>query len=159
MHTPASSSGAGERLTSLLASPSVAVDGNRAVRALRRPANWVQLLKFGIVGASGYVVNLVVYTALLGIGAHKAAVVSFVVSASNNYWWNRHWTFAGTKGSFAYQGARFFVVSFAALVVNQLWLFVFLDWLGLGKIVSQALAIALVMPLNFIGNKLWSFRR
>ena len=50
-------------------------------------------------------------------------------------------------------------VSVAALLVNQLWLFVFLDWLGLGKIVSQALAIALVMPLNFLGNKLWSFRR
>ena len=30
---------------------------------------------------------------------------------------------------------------------------------GLGKIVAQALAIALVTPLNFVGNKLWSFRR
>jgi putative flippase GtrA len=116
-------------------------------------------MKFGVVGASGYVVNLVVYAALLGIGPHKAALVSFVVAAANNYWWNRHWTFAGSKGNFALQGARFFVVSFVALLVNQLWLFVFLDWLGLGKIVSQALAIALVMPLNFIGNKLWSFRR
>ena len=137
----------------------MAVQGNRAVRALRQPANWVQLLKFGVVGASGYVVNLVVYAALLGIGAHKAAAVSFVVAAANNYWWNRHWTFVGSKGNFAYQGARFFVVSVAAFVVNQLWLFVFLDWFGLGKIVSQALAILLVMPLNFLGNKLWSFRR
>ena len=45
---------------------------NRAVQALRRPHNWIQLAKFGIVGASGYVVNLAVYTALLGIGAHGA---------------------------------------------------------------------------------------
>ena len=137
----------------------MAANQNRAVRALKRPANWVQLLKFGIVGISGYVVNLAVYAALLGIGPLKAAIVSFVVAAANNYWWNRHWTFAGQKGHFALQGARFFVVSLAALLVNQLWLFVFLDWLELGKIVSQALAIALVMPLNFIGNKLWSFRR
>jgi putative flippase GtrA len=137
----------------------VAVQQNRAVRALSKPANWVQLLKFGIVGASGYLVNLVVYAALLGIGAHKAALVSFVVSAANNYWWNRHWTFADSRGHFAYQGMRFFVVSAAALLVNQFWLFVFLDWLGMGKIVSQALAIVLVMPLNFLGNKLWSFRR
>jgi putative flippase GtrA len=140
-------------------SPSVAVLEKRAVRALRRPANWVQLFKFGVVGTSGYVVNLVVYTALLGIGAHKAAAVSFVVAAANNYWWNRHWTFAGQKGSFALQGARFFVVSIAAFLVNQFWLFVFLDWLGMGKVVAQALAIILVMPLNFLGNKLWSFRR
>ena len=119
----------------------------------------MQLLKFGIVGVSGYAINLVVYAALLGIGPHKAAVVSFVVSAASNYWWNRHWTFVGQKGHFALQGMRFFAVSLVALLVGQLWLFVFLDWFGLGKIVSQALAIILVMPLNFLGNKLWSFRR
>jgi len=131
----------------------------RTARALRAPHNWVQLAKFGLVGLSGYVVNLAVYAALLGIGAHKAALVSFVVSASNNYWWNRHWTFSDQKGHFAQQGLRFFVVALAALAVNQLWLLVFLDWLGWGKIVSQAIAIVLVMPLNFLGNKLWSFRR
>jgi dolichol-phosphate mannosyltransferase len=130
----------------------------RTARALRAPHNWLQLAKFGLVGLSGYVVNLVVYAALLGIGAHKAALVSFIVSAANNYWWNRHWTFSDQKGHFAQQGLRFFVVALAALAVNQLWLLVFLDWLGWGKIVSQAIAIVLVMPLNFLGNKLWSFR-
>ena len=94
----------------------------------------------------------------LGLGAHTAAAISFVVSAANNYWWNRHWTFAHQKGHFALQGVRFFVVSATALAVNQIWLFVFLDWFGWGKIVSQAIAIILVTPLNFIGNKLWSFR-
>jgi putative flippase GtrA len=131
----------------------------RTARALRAPHNWFQLAKFGLVGLSGYVVNLLVYAALLGIGAHKAALISFVVSAANNYWWNRHWTFSEQKGHFAQQGLRFFVVALAALAVNQLWLLVFLDWLGWGKIVSQAIAIVLVMPLNFLGNKLWSFRR
>ncbi len=131
----------------------------RAAEALRRPQNWIQLAQFGAVGLSGYVVNLGVYWALLGIGAHKAAVVSFVVSAANNYWWNRHWTFAHQKGSFAYQGLRFLIVAVVALLVNQLWLVLFLDTLHLGKLVSQAIAIVLVTPLNFIGNKLWSFRR
>jgi putative flippase GtrA len=130
----------------------------RAGRALRAPHNWMQLAKFCVVGGSGYVINLVVYTLLLGLGAHVAAVISFVVSASNNYWWNRHWTFRGQRGHFALQGMRFFAVSTAALLVNQLWLLVFLDLLGMGKIVSQAIAIILVTPLNFIGNKLWSFR-
>ena len=130
----------------------------RTVRALRRPHNWIQLAKFGIVGASGYVINLAVYAALLGIGPHQAALVSFVVSAGNNYWWNRHWTFVHQKGHFALQGMAFFLVAVAALGVNQLWLLVFLDWFGMGKIVAQAIAIILVTPLNFVGNKLWSFR-
>ena len=132
---------------------------NRAVRALRRPANWMQLARFCAVGASGYVINLAVYALLLGLGAHTAAAISFVVSAANNYWWNRHWTFAHAKGHFGLQGVRFLVVSTVALLVNQLWLLVFLDLAGLGKIVAQAIAIVLVTPLNFVGNKLWSFRR
>jgi len=136
-----------------------ALDPARVSRALRRPGNWVQLAKFGVVGASGYAINLGVYTALLGLGAHVAAAISFVVSAASNYWWNRHWTFAREKGRFAHQGARFLAVSVAAFLVNQIWLFVFLDGFGLGKIVSQAIAIVLVTPLNFVGNKLWSFRR
>ena len=131
----------------------------RAVQALTHAPNWVQLAKFGAVGATGYIINLAVYSALLGIGAHKAALISFVVSASSNYWWNRHWTFAEQKGHFAQQGMRFFVVALVALAVNQLWLLIFLDWLGWGKIVSQAVAVILVMPLNFLGNKLWIFRR
>ena len=131
----------------------------RTARALRHPPNWIQLAKFGIVGLSGFAINFGIYDALLGIGAHKAAAISFVVSAASNYWWNRHWTFAGQKGSFATQGMRFYVVSIVAFGVNQLWLAVFLDWLGWGKRISEVVAILLVMPLNFLGNKLWSFRR
>jgi putative flippase GtrA len=131
----------------------------RTVRALRHPPNWIQLAKFGVVGASGFVVNLVIYKLLLGIGAHGAAAVSFVVSAAWNYWWNRHWTFVANKGNVTLQGIRFYVVSAAAFGVNQLWLTVFLDWLHWGKLVAQAVAIILVTPLNFLGNKLWSFRR
>jgi putative flippase GtrA len=54
---------------------------------------------------------------------------------------------------------RFFAVSAFAFGANQFWLFVFLDWLGWGKLVAAAVAVVFVTPLNFIGNKLWSFRR
>ncbi|MGZ4388154.1 MAG: GtrA family protein [Gaiellaceae bacterium] len=131
----------------------------RAARALRHPANWIQLAKFGVVGASGYVVNLAVYAALLHAGLHfrLAAVVSFVVSAASNYVLNRAWTFRAQRGHFAYQGVRFLVVSVVSLGANQVWLTLFV-WAGAGKIVAQAISIVLVMPLNFLGNKLWSFR-
>ncbi len=131
---------------------------SRTAAALRRRHNWVQLVKFGVVGASGYAINLAVFSALLAWGAHVAAAISFVVSAASNYWWNRHWTFVGQKGSFAMQGMRFYVVSGVAFAFNQLWLVVFIDWLRWREVLSQAIAIVLVTPLNFLGNKLWSFR-
>jgi putative flippase GtrA len=132
------------------------------MQALRRPQNWVQLAKFGIVGASGYVVNLAVYALLLK-QAHLhyllAATGSFLVAATNNYVWNRLWTFRHQRGHIAYQGLRFLVVAGIAYLANLGLLTGFVEVVGVGKIISQAVAIVLVTPLNFIGNKLWSFRR
>jgi putative flippase GtrA len=131
------------------------------VRALRAPHNWVQLARFCAVGASGYVINLAVYTALLkwaGLHYLGAAFFSFLVAVSNNYWWNRHWTFRRRRGHFGYQGMRFVVVSAVALGANLALLRVLVA-LGVGKVVAQAIAVVAVTPLNFVGNKLWSFAR
>ena len=133
----------------------------RAGRALRRPANWVQLAKFGAVGATGYVVNLAIYTALLrGAGWHYAyaATVSFLVAVTNNDLWNRVWTFRHQRGHLGFQGLRFLVVALVAYVAN-LGILSALIALGMDKVLAQAIAIVLVTPLNFVGNKLWSFRR
>ena len=136
------------------------VGRGRVDAALRRRANWEQLVKFCLVGATGYVVNLAVYTALLrGAGLHyvPAAIGSFLVAVSNNYWWNRHWTFRGQRGHVVFQGLRFLVVSTMALAANLVVLHLLVT-AGLGEVLAQALAIMLVTPVNFIGNKMWSFR-
>src|SRR4029453_2888178 len=101
----------------------------RAGRALSRPHNWVQLAKFAAVGASGYVINLAVSTALLrGAGFHYAAAAtcSFLVAVSNNYLWNRLWTFHDQRGHVAWQGLRFLVVALVAHGANPALLSAFL---------------------------------
>ena len=148
-----------ERSTSV--GVAAALARTRAGRALRRQQNWIQLAKFTAVGASGYVVNLAVFSALfLGVDLdHRlAAVCSFLVAVTNNYTWNRLWTFHGERGHVAYQGARFFFVAVLALVANLVALEVLIK-LGLPEIAAQAIAIVLVTPINFVGNKLWTFRR
>jgi putative flippase GtrA len=128
--------------------------------ALRARHNWEQLAQFCVVGAVGYLINLAVYALLLHESVHYllAATLSFLVAVANNYWLNRHWTFRERKAGVAAQGARFFLISVASLGANLLVLHVLIR-LGLGKLVGQAIAIVLVTPLNFVGNKLWSFRR
>ena len=128
--------------------------------AARRPASWWQLLKFGLVGASGYLVNLAVFALLSGnLGAHHilAALGAFAVAVSNNFLWNRHWTFAAGDGHAGFQAARFFAVSVAALLVNLAVLEALVAGTTLGPLASQAIAVAVAMPLNFLGNKLWTF--
>ncbi len=132
----------------------------RAGAALRRRANWEQLARFCVVGASGYVVNLAVYTLLLhfaGLHYLAAATLSFLVAVTNNYTWNRLWTFRGQRGNVGVQGLRFLVVSTTALAANLLVLRLLVGEAELGKVLAQAIAIVLVTPLNFVGNKLWSF--
>jgi len=133
----------------------------RAARALRRPANWIELAKFCVVGTSGYLVNLAVYTALLhGAGVYYllAATCSFVVAVTNNYTWNRVWTFRARRGHLYFQGLRFLIVSLCALAANLLVLRALVG-LDLDKVAAQATAIVLVTPLSFLGNRLWSFGR
>ena len=129
--------------------------------ALRQPANWLQLLRFATVGASGYVVNLIVFTVAVhgaGFGYALAATLAFIVALANNFVWNRLWTFKAADGHAGFQAARFIVVSLCAFAFNLLVLFALVEFAGLAEVPAQAIAIAAATPLNFIGNKLWSFK-
>ena len=133
----------------------------RVRAALRKPANWLQLVRFGTVGASGYVVNLAVFTAAVhgaGFAYYVAATLAFIVALSNNFFWNRVWTFRAHDGHAGFQAARFVVVSLVAFAFNLLVLFVLVEFAGLAKVPAQGIAIAAATPMNFLGNKLWSFK-
>jgi putative flippase GtrA len=126
----------------------------------RKPENWVQLFKFGVVGGLGYAINLIVFAALTqGAGVHHiaAAVGSFCVAVTNNFLLNRHWTFRATEAHAGFQAVRFFAVSVLALGVNLVLLYLLVDVGSAPELPSQAVAVAGAMPFNFVGNKLWTF--
>jgi putative flippase GtrA len=131
------------------------------VRAgLRKPHNWVQLVKFCTVGASGYVVNLSVFALCVeALDMHHlaAATAAFVVAVLNNFWWNRHWTFRAGSGHAGFQAARFFTVSVAAFLFAASILELLVSVAELPELPAQAISIVAATPLNFIGNKMWSF--
>src|SRR5436305_5658839 len=133
----------------------------RVRHGVRRPHNWLQLVRFGAVGATGYAVNLGVFAFCVhvaGIDYRVSAVLAFVVSVANNFWWNRHWTFGAKQDHPMVQGARFFAVSLLAFGFSYLVLVGLVSGVGLSKVLAQAIAIAAATPLNFVGQKLWSFR-
>jgi putative flippase GtrA len=134
---------------------------SRVRYGVRKTHNWLQLVRFAAVGASGYVVNLGVFALCvhaLAINYKLAAVIAFVVSVVNNFWWNRHWTFSAKQDHPIEQGARFFAVSLVAFALTYVVLVSLVDGAGMAKVVAQAIAIAAGTPLSFVGQKLWSFR-
>jgi dolichol-phosphate mannosyltransferase len=131
----------------------------RIGRGTLKPGNWLQLFQFGIVGVSGYLINLAVFAIVNnGLGIHyiAAAILAFCVAVTNNFWWNRHWTFDAKHGHAGFQAARFFTVSVLALVVNLIALKLLVGG-GMSELPAQAISVAIAMPFNFIGNKLWTF--
>ncbi len=156
----------------------------------RLKRNLIQFVKFCVVGGSGVVVNLLVFTAVLLVWAsatghiHSAAdfaasvrgfvvrkdtegvptaavyvanAAGFVVSVLTNYYLNRRWTFRSSAAVGA-ELTRFFVVSVAAYLANLAVFSVLHSAVHVAPIPSQVIAIACVMPINFVFNKLWSFR-
>jgi dolichol-phosphate mannosyltransferase len=127
---------------------------------VRKPANWAQLVRYGFVGTSGYLLNLIVFAGLVkGAGIHHlvAAVCAFVFAVTNNFVLNRRWTFDARDGHAGFQAARFLTVSVCGLVLNLSILETLVAAADMDKILAQALALAAVAPFTFVLNKLWSF--
>jgi dolichol-phosphate mannosyltransferase len=145
-------------LTTTVELPSFRV---RVRHGVRHPHNWLQLIRFAAVGATGYGVNLVVFAVcvhLIGIDYRVSSPIAFVVSVVNNFWLNRHWTFSAKADHPLHQGIRFFAVSLVAYGFSYAMLLALVSGPGLPKVVAQAIAIAAGTPLSFLGQKLWSFR-
>jgi putative flippase GtrA len=127
-----------------------------------------QFVKFAVVGAVGTVVNLAVLKLTLLVWEQFSATTPFAVEAFasglafavavvNNFLLNRWWTFRSSGPAYR-QFGKFLTVSIAGLCLNELVFWVFRDQLGLDVLLSQLIAIACVLPFNFVFNKLWSFR-
>jgi putative flippase GtrA len=133
----------------------------RVRHGVRHPDNWLQLIRFGAVGASGYIVNLIVFAAcvhILTIDYRLASVLAFLVAVINNFWLNRHWTFSAKADHPGWQAVKFFTVSLLAYGLSYLVLVSLVDGTGIEKVVAQAIAVVAGMPLSFVGQKLWSFK-
>ena len=75
-----------------------------------------------------------------------AATLAFVVALTNNFWWNRHWTFGDREGHAGFQAARFFTVSLLAFAIQASILQLLVTLAGLPEILAQALSIAAATP-------------
>jgi len=128
-------------------------------RSLPTRADWWQLTRFAVVGASGYAVNLAVFAlafSVAGLDHRIAATAAFLVAVTNNFTWNRIWTFRRPDGRISHQAARFLTVSLAGFALNLVVLEVLIA-LGMPELGAQAIAVAVVMPFNFLLNRRWTF--
>lgn len=118
-----------------------------------------QAVRFLVVGAASYVLNLTLYTLGLSVGLHylTAATVAFCIGFVFNFLTNRLWTFGAGGGPAGRQLVRFSCVAAAMVGLDLVLLRIVVGELDAPKILAQAVIILLLAPLSFLGNRLWAF--
>ena len=131
------------------------------VQRLTRRRGVRQFVKFGIVGASGFIINLAAFTVLqktTTLPFWLEFSISFMIGGVSNYFLNRWWTFRST-GHAGKEGAQFLFVSFLALLVGNLT-----GWILETRLEYRHhhtvwfLSTVSGMLINFFVNKYWTFR-
>lgn len=121
----------------------------------------LKFLKFGVVGCSGMIVDFGV-TYLLKEKAKLNKFLSnsagFVLAATNNYIWNRLWTFHSENRDIPAEYLSFFIISLIGLGINNLTIYILADRLKWNFYFSKLCATAVVTVWNFTMNLLVTFR-
>lgn len=117
------------------------------------------ITRYCLVGASGYVVNSLLFWALDRVIVYPVAFAgAFAAAATSNFALNRLWTFRSSDAAISAQYLRFVTVSGMALALDLLVLASLVEGLGAPKLAAAAVAIVTATPASFAGNRLWTFR-
>lgn len=123
-------------------------------------SNWMQLARFAAVGSAGFALNLACFyvaVRLIGVDHLIGAVAAFAVAVTNNFVWNRHWTFGAGGGNGRRQAIRFLAVSVGGFIVATALLDFLIRGVDTAPVAAQAISMTVAMPLTFLGNRLWTF--
>jgi putative flippase GtrA len=124
-------------------------------------SNWLQFVRYAIVGASGYVVSITTFAFLydvVGASYWLAATGAFGLALTNNFLWNRHWTFRARDGHVAFQASRFVLINCLAFLWSLAVLHVLIDVFGVPAVAAQSIAVLAAAPPNYVAHRIWSFR-
>lgn len=123
-------------------------------------AVFYKFLKFGIVGASGMVVDFSLtyfFKEIIKIQKYVANAIGFTVAATVNYIFNRIWTFHSNDPQVTLQFFKFFFISIAGLGINTFILYILVSKYKKNFYLSKLFAVGVVLIWNFTINLLFTF--
>ncbi|MBP3275466.1 MAG: GtrA family protein [Kandleria sp.] len=118
-----------------------------------------QLFRFGIVGGTAFLIDyavLFVCTEFLGIHYFISSIISFSVSTVFNYIASILWVFdVDQSKSQSKNFVIFIVLSIVGLGINQLIMWVGVEYLHVYYMIVKIGATAIVMIFNFVTRKMF----
>ncbi|PIN90615.1 GtrA family protein [Candidatus Pacearchaeota archaeon CG10_big_fil_rev_8_21_14_0_10_32_14] len=121
-----------------------------------------QFIMFCFIGVINTLINLIVLysaTEFLGIYYLISAVIAFLFAVTNSFILNSLFTFKSSLSKrTSKRYTKFIVVSIIALIINLSLLYFLTEFFRIWYILSQVIAIAISLWINFVGNKYWTYR-
>lgn len=126
-----------------------------------------QLLKFSIVGFFNALLDWTLFYLLSlplspkgQLGKQIAKGLSFLVSSTSSYYFNRRWTFRSQEKKIVRQATMYYAVATVGLILNNLIFYITTSekLFGYADIVGLFIATGIVAFWNFIINKYWTFK-
>ena len=136
--------------------------------------NWnkfLQFVKFGIVGVSNTLISYVIYVVALMIFEKNrlipkfdyigAQVIAFFISVLWSFYWNRKFVFEAESGiSWPKALLKTYIsYAFTGIVLSNVLLVFWVQILHISKLIAPIINLVVSVPLNFILNKFWAFKK
>jgi putative flippase GtrA len=118
-----------------------------------------QLLSYTLIGGSGVALDLGVFLLLhnlAGMDEQFANAISTTLGIANNFVLNARFTFE-RRDRLVVRFLRFYAVGLTGIVFTNLLFLAFTDGLGIDANLIKAGSLPLVLALQFVLNRKWSF--
>ena len=136
-------------------------------------STFTEFIKFGLVGVSNTIVSYLLYAVTLQVLIKLnifpafdyiiANIVSFLLSVLWSFYWNNKYVFKLKDGEerSIWRALLKTYVSYGVtgIVLNNILLFLWVDTLGIHKMVAPIINLVINIPINFFMNKLWAFSK
>lgn len=123
-----------------------------------------QFIKFGLVGVSNTVVSMVVYYIVLFINPDwymVGSILGTIISIANAFYWNDKFVFTGNANDWRSKLKRLgktYVSYGGTSILSNVLLWVEVTFFYVSRSVAPIVNLLVTIPLNFVINKLWTFR-
>lgn len=117
-----------------------------------------QIIKFGIVGASAFLIDysiLYILTEFFGIYYLYSSIISFIVSVIFNYILSIKWVFDVSKKQTIKEFSTFILLSIIGLIINQVIMYIMVEKANIWYMFSKIVSTIIVMVYNFITRKVF----
>ena len=129
-----------------------------------------QFVKFGLIGVTNTLLSYGIYMLVIWILKPYnipfdyliGSILGFIISVLWSFYWNNKLVFNkdSEKRSILKSLLKTYL-SYAAtgIVLANILLYIFVDLMGISKVIAPFIGLLITVPLNFILNKYWAFRK